>query len=372
MRKLLFTSVILTLLASFPVLAQEVTPKPSGAFTFSASYVGDLVSNFKGGIKKGTNYLGLANLKIGFNTDAAKAWKGGEAFINIGNTHGGEPSKNLVGDLMGLSNIEAGNLTFLYELWYKQNFGKVNITLGLQDLNADFVVSEYGKLFTNSSFGIHSSIADNIPSPIFPLTALGANVQWDITDDYLLKAAIFDGTPDNFEVNPYNIRWKLSKNEGFFAVTEFQLKKSLIKAKPGCYKFGTYYHEHKDEIDIEKRNRGFYFVGDQTLTKQLSAFSQIGLSPKTINKHNHYYSLGLNYKGLLKFRNNDETGIALAYAGVDGNVIGSETTIELTYLYRINKNIYIRPDIQYIINPAGTTNKLDNALVGFIRIGIDL
>lgn len=359
------------LLSSNLLKAQEGSPKNVSPFTVSLSYVGDVVSNFDGGIKKGTTYLGLLNVKAGFDTEAAKWWKGGQLFTNVGNTHGGQPSANLVGDFQGVSNIEAGNLTFLYELWYKQSIGKVDVTLGLQDLNADFATSEYGCLFTNSSFGIHSSIADNISSPIFPLTALGANVSWRISDAFLWESAVFDGTPDDFEVNPYNIHWKLNENQGFLAVTEFQVNKSLIAGKQGHYKFGAYLHEHNDTIDVEQNNRGFYFVGDQQLSDKWAAFSQIGLSPKSLNNHNHYYSLGLNAKGLIANRPDDEFGIAIAYAGIDRSTAGSETTVELTYQLKLNKHIYLRPDIQYVINPAGTGTKLDNALVGFLRLGVN-
>jgi len=353
-----------------PAQGQVDSMKTESAFRFEASYVGDIVSNLSGGIKKGTTYLGLANIKSGFNTETANWWKGGEAFINIGNTHGGQPSATLVGDFQGVSNIEAGNLSFLYELWYKQNFGRVDVTIGLQDLNANFAVSENGGLFTNSSFGIHSSIADNVAPPIFPLTALGANIQWRISDTYLWETAIFDGTPDDFETNPYNTEWELSKNQGFLAVTEFQIKKSLLKGRQGTYKLGIYYHEHNDTVDIVQNNGGIYFVGDQQISDKLSVFSQIGLSPKKMNQHNYYASLGLNYKGMIIKRPNDQFGFAIAHAGIAGNGIGSETTFELTYQFEVNKNIYLRPDIQYIVNPAGTDNKLDNALVGFIRLGV--
>lgn len=359
-------------LLSFNLLQAQVdSSKNVSPFTIGFSYVGDVVSNFSGGIKKGTTYLGLLNVRAGFDTEAANWWKGGQLFANVGNTHGGQPSAHLVGDFQGVSNIEAGNLTFLYELWYKQTIGKVDVTLGLQDLNADFATSEYGGLFTNSSFGIHSSIADNVSSPIFPLTALGANVSWRISDTFLWESAIFDGTPDDFQVNPYNIHWKLNMNQGFLAVTEFQIHRSLIPGKQGHYKFGAYFHEHDDTIDAEQKNRGFYFVGDQQLSDKWAVFSQIGLSPKSLNNHNHYYSLGLNAKGLIAARPDDQFGIAIAYAGIDHSTAGSETAVELTYQLELNKHIYLRPDIQYVINPAGTGTKLDNALVGFLRLGVN-
>lgn len=320
-------------------------------------------------------YLGLANAKLGFNTENAGWWKGGEMFINVGNTHGGEPSANLVGDFQSVSNIEAGNLTFLYELWYKQRFGNLAFTIGLQDLNATFAATENGALFNNSSFGIQSSIADNIPTPIFPLTALGFMMEWDINEAISLNTAIFDGTPDDFENNPFNVNWKLSNEDGYLAVGELKVKKSLIQNKTATYKFGGYFHQHNENTPQEKENGGVYFIADQEIyskgNSSLSLFSQIGFSPKSKNNHNHYYSLGLNYKGMFG-RVDDKVGLAFAYAGIDGNSLGSETAIEFTYHYQINKFVFLRPDIQYIINPAGTDRKLENAFVGFLRLGIKI
>ena len=69
------------------------------------------------------------SINAGFDTEKANWWKGGQFFVNVGNTHGGEPSRVLVGDIQGVSNIEDGNLTFMYELWYKQKFGNLDIGL---------------------------------------------------------------------------------------------------------------------------------------------------------------------------------------------------------------------------------------------------
>lgn len=352
--------------------------KSESPFTFNASYIGDLVTNHRGGIKKGTDYLGLANFKIGFDPQKAGLWKNGFLYLNAGNTHGGQPTANLVGDFQGVSNIEAGNLSFLYELWYKQTIQNFAIIVGLQDLNAQFAVSEYGGSFLNSSFGIHSSIADNITAPIFPLTALGVTLQWNISERLLGQVAVFDGTPDNFESNPYNLDWKLSNNDGMTAISELQLNGSLIKGMKGTYKIGAYFHEHNKNSESEiKDNYGLYFVGDQQVfsnkdnTGGLSLFTQIGLSPKDKNTNNRFFSMGAIYKGLAKSRANDELGIAFAYAGFSRKLVGSETAIELNYCLHVSDNIFIRPDIQYIINPAGTDYKLKNAFVSLLRFGIN-
>lgn len=349
----------------FPLSAQKKF------WSLEATYTGDLVSNFTGGIKTGTTYLGMATLNAGVDFETAGLWKNGDAFIKLANTHGGEPSSTLVGDFQGVSNIEAGNLTWLYELWYKQAFGKFSITGGLQDLNINFATSDCGGIFTNSSFGIHSSLADNIPTPIFPLTALGLNAEWSPSDNWKIKAAIFDGTPDDFENNPYNVHWQLSKDQGFLTVTEIKYEESLIRNQTGCYKIGFYYHQHNDTIDAEQKNRGFYFVGDQHITDNFCLFSQIGISPKQLNKNNLYYSIGFKYENIFKNRPDDFLGFAVAHAGIHDSPAGSETAIECTYHLVLNENMYIRPDLQYIINPAGTETKLKNALVGMVRFGVE-
>lgn len=358
------------LLLLFVPCAVDAQEKTNESLYFGATYTGDLVTNIKGGIKTGTAYLGMATIDAGFDTEKAKWWKGGDAFVKLANTHGGEPTAHLVGDFQGVSNIEAGNLTWLYEFWYRQRFGNLSVTVGLQDLNVNFAADECAAGFTNSSFGIHSSIADNIPSPIFPLTALGVNLNWDISPSMVLKMAVFDGTPDDLENNPYNIHWQLSREQGVLTVGELQLNRSLLANKRGNYKIGGYFHQHNDSINEEQQNGGIYFAGNQQITDKIDVFSQIGLSPKR-NNHNHYYSIGLKYSDIFKNRPDDYMGMAVAYAGIDSNPNGGETVIEIIYQCQICSNVYIRPDIQYIVNPAGTDQKLGNALVAMMRFGVE-
>ncbi len=358
------------LLLLFVPCAVDAQEKTNESLYFGATYTGDLVTNIKGGIKTGTAYLGMATIDAGFDTEKAKWWKGGDAFVKLANTHGGEPTAHLVGDFQGVSNIEAGNLTWLYEFWYRQRFGNLSVTVGLQDLNVNFAADECAAGFTNSSFGIHSSIADNIPSPIFPLTALGVNLNWDISPSIVLKMAVFDGTPDDLENNPYNIHWQLSREQGVLTVGELQLNRSLLANKRGNYKIGGYFHQHNDSTNEEQQNGGIYFAGNQQITDKIDVFSQIGLSPKR-NNHNHYYSIGLKYSDIFKNRPDDYMGMAVAYAGIDSNPNGGETVIEIIYQCQICSNVYIRPDIQYIVNPAGTDQKLGNALVAMMRFGVE-
>lgn len=348
-------------------------------FSREASYVGDFVNNMNGGIKRGTVYLGMVNIRLGINTEAAGLWKGGELFINGAATHGGTPSGELIGDFQIASNIEAGNHTYLHEFWYKHSMANVEITIGLQDLNADFVTSEFAGNFINSSFGIPSLISDNVPVPIFPLTALGIAGKFNFTEKIALLAGVFDGLPENFENNKYNLNWELKENDGIIIFSEIHLTTNFNKLA-GTLKAGSYYHTHliektSDGIDetIFHNNYGFYLIADQIIFQNernsLGLFVQVAASPANKNQHNYYFGGGINYSGL--FSDSDLAGLAIANALFNENTINNETTIELFYKVNISDYFFLQPDLQYIINPAGLGKSLPNALTGIIRFGIN-
>jgi porin len=370
------------ILLSMAASSQKDSVPVQEPFTFEASYLGDFVRNFSGGIKKGNSYLGLANFRIRFDTKAAHLWKGGEFFINAANAHGGDPSAILVGDFHTVSNIEADNITYIHELWYKQKINQFEIVAGLQDLNTDFVSSEYGSLFINSTFGTPSTISDNVPSPIFPLTTIGISLRWNASENSNWKIAVFDGLPTEYSRNTYNLNWGVSKKDGVFAVTEYQFLPLARNGLNGSYRAGVYYHSQlskQDENNIETKlfnnNSGIYLIADQMIYKKsgssggLGIFAQLAISPRVINAHNRYFGLGMNYKGLI--REEDELGIAFTYAGFHGSSKRDETVVELCYKARITENIYIQPDLQYVIHPEGTDAALKNAMVGFIRFGLE-
>ncbi len=365
-------------------IALSQTNLKENPFSFETAYVGEGFYNFAGGVKKGGTYLGMANIMIRFDTKKAGFWEGGEVFINAANTHGGEPSATFIGDYQVASNIEAGNFTFLEELWLKQTIGNLSLVLGLQDLCVEFLSSENADLFLNSSCGVHSTISGNLPVPIFPLTSLGIQLHYNFSEDFVFKIAIFDGVPEDFSINKYNVKWQLSKDDGYLLFSELSYYNSS-ETHPGVYKLGGYYHNkytmtiHNETtpptVETHPQNYGFYITIDQSILKkqsgrELSSFLQASIKPKNINENWYYIGCGLNYKGLFKKRVDDVLGLAVAHSGIN-NAIGSETAIELTYKAQLGENFFVQPDLQYIINPAGTDFRLKNSMLAFLRFGIN-
>lgn len=352
-------------------------------FSAVGTYTGDIAGNLTGGKKTGALYLGIANIKIGIETKNIGLWNGGEFFVNGASTHGSMPSEKLFGDFQVASNIEAGNRTYLHELWYRQSFDQSEITIGLQDLNADFLTSETACEFLNSSFGIPSIISDNIPVPIFPLTALGISGKYKLNESFALRGAIYDGLPDEFNQNEYNTNWKLNSDNGYLLFFESDFA-TQFENLPGNYKVGGYFHsklkEYNDETVSEEtmfsKNYGFYFLANQTVwqnneTRRLGLFAQLAVSPSNINTHNYYLGAGLCYHGIFDNESRDAFGLAVAHAGFKSKLKKNETTIEMFYKTVVTENLFLQPDMQYIINPAGSVNKLNNALAAFVRFGIN-
>jgi porin len=364
---------------SYSILAQEILKNPKRPLSFEASYIGDHINNLSGGIKTGSCYLGMANIHLDFDFEKAGLWSGGEFYINSANTHGASPSSELLGDVQVASNIDAGNHTYLQEVWFKQAFGKIELTIGLQDLNVEFANSENGALYMNSSFGILPVISGNITPPIFPLTALGLTAKWNISENATWINALYDGSPTDFDYNPYNVRWQFISGDGLLAVSEYQYK-TTIMGLSGTYKIGGYVHSHIIEESLHKNIPdsidhtiyGLYTYTDQKLwqnnTRSIDLFAQLGYSPCNSSTNDFYLGLGVNYSGLFSKKGADILGLAIAHEHFkDG--MKSETVVELTYHYPLTSTIFIQPDFQYIINPAGTGITLRNCLAMNLRFG---
>ncbi|MBN1182144.1 MAG: carbohydrate porin [Bacteroidales bacterium] len=359
------------------------TQEEEREITLEAGYVGDFLYNFDGGIKTGFTYMGVIDLGLGFETEKARLWKGGEFYLHLENTHGGSGSGSFIGDMQIASNIDNGNYTYLYELWYKQGMGPVTIQAGVMDMNAEYYGSENAGNFINSSFGIQPTASLNNPVPIFPINSLGLHVRYDVNDAIGIQAGIWDGDPGDLEDDLYNLDYTMSEDEGFQIVSEIHYTDENLG---GTYKLGGYYHtaDFEDFSDTGKVVSGNYevhVIADQLLFSEgedqgLGSFVQLGWTPSKQNMNTLYIGYGLIYTGLLPGRDSDITGLAMGYAGIgkdfrDANP-GSkkhETVIELTYNATFGDNIFIQPDFQYIINPG--IGDLDNALVGILRFGIN-
>ena len=332
---------------------------------FNAEYTGDFLYNV-GGLKNGGGYLGYA--KVGMCADL---WKDASLYVGGGTTHGIVPSEKFIGDYQVADNIEAGNYAFMEHFSLQQSFGKLSLKVGLQDLNENFASLDAAGEYVNSSFGIHPAFSTNMSVAIFPLTGLGAELHFDINDNWHVQAVAYDGEIPSFEDNPYNLNWNLNKNEGALFIGEGQ----YITDK-GTYELGAFYH-------TAEKKYGAYANMEQEVwnngTRSLKPFAQLSFAngilksqKLSISETQNYFHLaaGLNLEGVFSEDGGDMMG--LAFTSVFLSDKKAETAIELFYQYQITDNLLIKPDVQYIVNPAGLDFHVDNALVGMLRFVINI
>ena len=331
---------------------------------FNAEYTGDFLYNV-GGLKNGGGYLGYA--KIGMD---ANLWKGASLYVGGGTTHGITPSEMFIGDYQVANNIEAGNHAFMEYFSLQQSFGKLSIKVGLQDMNENFASINAAGEYINSSFGIHPIFSTNMSAAIFPLTGLGVELHIDINNKWHIQTAVYDGEMPSFEDNPYNLDWNINKDDGALFIGEAQ----YIREK-GVYEVGTFYHTAEKKYGVYAEIEQVVFDNG---IRNLISFMQTGMVKKSQNfrtsehQNLNYFHLaaGVNLSGVFSKEGLDMAGLAFTSAFLSDKK--TETAIELFYQYQITDNFVVKPDVQYIINPAGLDIPVDNALVGTLRFVIGI
>ena len=361
-------TLVSTLFVIFSAVAQNDNEKES-PFTFNASYIGDFVGNAGGGIKDGAGYLGYGSLGVTFSTEAAGWWKGGEFVLSGASTHGATPAVTLMGDYQGADNIEAGDYFMLQSLYYSQTIGNVQIAGGLLDFYSLHAYTDAAQLYINSSFGINSLLAYSYGVAIFPMTAWGLDVEWDITDWLKWQTGVLD-VPYGFDDNPYNIRWAFTKDKGAVAVSEFVFGTSFGDGLEGSYRLGAIYQTAMECYELHAAIEQMFWKGS---SRSLTAFAMAAYEPQKINENYANFAAGINLNGVFSKKGNDAMGLGFTTALFD-NEYEQETAIELTYKYTFSERFYLQPDLQYIINPAGmeyTGERAKNTIFMALRFGIE-
>ena len=338
---------------------------------------------------------------------------------------GNNASEDLVGNFLTISNNAGFNTLRNYELWFQQNLLDDKISIRLAQLAGDteFVISDYGALFLNGTFGWPAFMYMNLPAggPGFPVGTLGMRLAIQPVKWFRFQTAVFQGNVYPQSLNLHGFRWRLDSQNGFFFLDEAQFQwnhRAEERGLPGQLKTGAWFHSAKfaeaNQDGFVRGNYGFYFILDQILYRKppkvaeepapvdkdgksalsdthekatekksdqgLGWFGRIAFEPQDRNFIGFYFDTGLTYKGLIPTRNGDTLGVAFAYAQLSSGAqqaaidagsfgVGAEMALEVTYQAQITKWLSIQPDLQVIINPDGNQD-LNNALVIGGRVSI--
>lgn len=283
-------------------------------------------------------------------------------------------SAQYVGDVQGVSNIDAPEAWRLYELWLEWRAGQAALGAGLYDLNSDFDVSQTALIFLNGSHGIGPDIAlsgRNGPS-IFPVTGLALRFSYDLTTDWTTKLAVLDGVPGDRNHPSRFVHAHLSSDEGALLVGELAHAFLRGSARLGLWRY-TQPQEHLDSAGAAV-SQGVYVGMDTVLTEDLRGFARYGPSSEAVNPVSRYAAVGIVFSTPIGTQHSIDLGIAVNRAWLSDGfratlsepARGHETNVELTARIALTPSLALQPDVQWIIDPARARDR--DALVIGLRI----
>jgi porin len=383
--------------------------------SFALQETSEVLGNVTGGSRTGFEYDGLTQMVLQMDTQRAFGWYGGTFNASALQIHGRNLSSDNLNTLQTASGIEADRSTRLWELWYQQKLfdeDRMDIKIGQQSLDQEFMVSQNALLFVNTMFGWPMVPSADLPGggPAYPLSALGVRVRAKPTDAITVLAGIFNGSPapnnngDPQAINASGTSFPL--NGRTLAIAELQYSYPSLgnvtlpdeaAALSHTYRLGIWYDDEQfgdQRFDsngvslaspasngVPRSHHGdysIYAVADQMLwispsdsNRNISGFMRVMGTPQSDrNLISFSANAGFTMHQPLFYRNDDTFGVGMGFAhvsssasaldadtaAIDGGfnpVRGNETFVEATYQYQVKPWWQMQPDLQYVFNPGG-------------------
>jgi porin len=396
--------------------------------SLNISETSEYLGNATGGVKRGADYDGLTQISLQLETEKAFGLHGGTFNVSGLQIHGDNLSAKNLYTLQTASGIESDRSTRLWELWYQQRFfdeDRLDIKVGQQSLDQEFMVSQEALLFVNTMFGWPMVPSADMPDggPAYPLSAPGIRLRARPIDSLTFLGGVFTGSPapntnpDPQKADPSGTSFPF---KGALVIAELQYSYpalgSMVSAGQsgslsGTYKIGAWYDTQRfadngyNSTAVYRGDYAIYAVMDQAIWSDPNDEN----SDRTINFFTRAMGTPLEDRNLIDFsmnagftfhepfhnRDDDTFGIGMGYAKVSngvsdaeeqfnlnnpasaGSVQGGETYIETTYQYALTPWCNLQPDVQYVFNPGGgvadpnvPTQRIKDELVLGIRMNI--
>ncbi len=375
----------------------------------------EVLGNVTGGSRRGFDYDGLTQAVLQLNTQRAFGWYGGTFNVSALQVHGRNLSSDNLQSLETASGIEADRSTRLWELWYDQKFldeDRLDVKVGQQSLDQEFMVSNNALYFVNTMFGWPMLPSADLPGggPAYPLSALGVRARYRPVDPVNILLGVYSGSPaENPSIDPQisdRSGTSFPLNRGALVIAELQYSYPSLGSmvSPGqsqplarIYRIGAWYdtEDFDDERfdnqglpladltsnGMPRQHRGdfaIYAVADQMVwrstkdpNRTLSVFARVMGTPlDDRNLIDFSLNAGIVLHDPFTYRTDDTFGLGMGYTRVSGQVAAadrdlaiatntfvppqtSEAYIEATYQYQVTPWLQLQPDVQYVFNPGG-------------------
>ena len=281
----------------------------------------------------------------------------------------------------------------LTEAWYEHSFldncfklriGKIDITGGFECRGCPVAFDGNNYAHDETSQFLNGSLVNNV-SIAFPDPGLAVVLYYNNPEQtWYVSGGIADAEADSRETG-FNTLF--DGDDFVFYAFETGITPTLISENgqmPGAYRIGFWGStQDKQSFSTGRKKHhetGLYTCCNQMVMKEnndpeddqgLGVFGRYGLGDDDVNNLNHFWSLGLSYKGAIYGRNDDIMGFGFAQ-GVFSDSAGAnegqgfaddhENVCELFYNFQLSEKLSITPDIQYIKTPVVTARRMLSSL----------
>jgi hypothetical protein len=295
-----------------------------------------------------------AILKVGVDVPL---WDGSEmqsSLLSFKNTRvGGVRGWSVVDDKQVFSNILLDeNIALTVSLLgLSQHIGeRLNVFLGLRNMNVDYFCSPYTSLFTNSSDGIFPTISSDFEVANYPTAAMCLHAEMSIMDKITVKNSLYNGRSSSDMGRMMRIS---PRRDGLIDIAQVDYHDRYFAGV-------LFSHGAKGKRD----NYSLYAMVEQPLYHgegNVGMLLQYGYSPRDRNNVYRYFGMGLVGDGFLC--DADAVGIQCHKMLCND---GDEMDIELTYKCPLCRHIIIQPAVHFIrTNGENSTAAMLRAIVGF-------
>ncbi|MDC4877561.1 carbohydrate porin [Acinetobacter baumannii] len=390
-------------------------------YKFTASIMSQSATNLDGGYNDSNTFENAAQLSLGANFDLEKiaGWKDTTASLVVTKRDGNaltlerikDPRSSQLGNAQEI--YGRGKIWRLSQAWVKKGFvdNTVQVKFGRMGMSEGFNSSQcefQNLLLCGGQLGKSiGSIWYNSPVGVW-----AANVKYQFAPEWTLGVGVYEVNPDNIKTESNSDGFNLDMNNVKGATIPVELawkpKLAAFNGLPGEYKVGALYstaeaNDIKTAGKVHDGKQSFWINAQQQL-------SHAGQDPKrglyvsfngVVNDKATTFvqstqQLALWYKGPFDSRPNDSIGFGIAnyvvndrakdkqiatnesrgyysYDPIASDYIpiqDDELNVELNYTYQWSPAVMLRPNIQYIHQPAGV-KEVDDAWVAGLSVKVN-
>ena len=390
-------------------------------YKFTASIMSQAATNLEGGYNDSNTFENAAQLSLGANFDLEKiaGWKDTTASLVVTKRDGNaltlerikDPRSSQLGNAQEI--YGRGKIWRLSQAWVKKGFvdNTVQVKFGRMGMSEDFNSSQcefQNLLLCGGQLGKSiGSIWYNSPVGVW-----AANVKYQFAPEWTLGVGVYEVNPDNIKTESNSDGFNLDMNNVKGATIPVELawkpKLAAFNGLPGEYKVGALYstaeaNDIKTAGKVHDGKQSFWINAQQQLS-HASQDPKRGLyvsfngvvNDKATTFVQSTQQLALWYKGPFDSRPNDSIGFGIAnyvvndrakdkqiatnesrgyysYDSIASDYIpiqDDELNVELNYTYQWSPAVMLRPNIQYIHQPAGV-KEVEDAWVAGLSVKVN-